>query len=427
MQNQEHALRRRLMSQRRAAPRFLDLHGGRLGRSPDLRALGTAMLLAAALLGGCAEMSKSDCVKADWHSLGRQDAMNGYAAERFAGRSEACRKNGVAADADEYMAGHAQGQAAYCTADRGRDDALAGIVPAAACAAPAGPPYREAYADALPEFCTVRKGYDLGRNGFRYRNTCTGDLALPFDIGFRAGKEVHDLNARLDEITDALAEERRLAADAQTPRERRQEAERKIRQLDAEETSVRRKIRDAERAALEMAAASTVAVAAALPEPPPAPLSAAEATRWLPGHWQLTSVRFSFPVDLNRDGTKSDDAMDEYSDCVRDEKLELGADRSAVHRIGAGSRGCKPNSLKFRWSATASKVRDVRYERGRRIVSERPVVLLRLTNSANELFDPAPMVIESIDDQSLVVRTERHDGTDSTSEAVLVYSRSPRR
>jgi hypothetical protein len=398
MQNQEHGIRRRLS---------------------------TAMLLAAALLGGCAEMSKSDCVKADWHSLGRQDAMNGYAAERFAGRSESCRKNGVTADADEYMAGHAQGQAAYCTADRGRDDALAGIVPAAACAAPAGPPYREAYADALPEFCTVRKGYDLGRNGFRYRNTCTGDLALPFDIGFRAGKEVHDLNARLDEITDALAEERRLAADTQTPRERRQEAERKIRQLDAEETSVRRKIRDAERAALALAVAG--AATAAPPEAPPAPVSPAEAARWLPGHWQLTSVRFNFPVDLNRDGTKSDDAIDEYSSCVRDERLELGADRSAVHRIGAGTRGCKPNNLKFRWSATASTVRDVRYERGNRIVSERPVVLLRLTNSANELFDPAPMVIESIDDQSLVVRTDRHDGTDSTSEAVLVYSRSTRR
>lgn len=368
-------------------------------RAPLHRSL-VALILLPAMLVGCADMSKDDCLKADWRELGRQDALKGQlAAERFGQRSAACRKNEIAADRDAYEAGHAQGRVAYCTADRGKGDALGGQPPAAVCAGPGGAGYARGHADGLQQFCTPRSGFDFGRFGAVDRNLCPEELATGFRIGYRLGREIFTLNQRLEDIRRQVADERKLLADPKTTPDRRDAANRRLGQLDADESSVRSMLRQAEQSGL------------ALSNPAPAPgtatVTAAGAAQWLPGRWQLASVRFASAVDMNGDGVKSVDAMAEYDRCRRDQQLDLDADHRARLSTGASTSNCTPRTKAYQWSAVPARLR------------ERSIVTLQLKGG----MDPVTMVIEKVDATTLVARTELYDGTDSTSEAVVTYTR----
>ncbi|MBS7778150.1 DUF2799 domain-containing protein [Acidovorax sp. CCYZU-2555] len=69
-------------------------------------------------LSGCAVMDKSDCIQANWHGLGRMDALNGE--YRFSAREKACSKHGLAADESSYDRGVKEGLIGFCTAASGR-------------------------------------------------------------------------------------------------------------------------------------------------------------------------------------------------------------------------------------------------------------------------------------------------------------------
>ncbi len=371
---------------------------------------GVLVLAAAALLAGCAVMSKGDCEKADWRELGRQDAERGQASSRFAQRAEACFKAGVNnADSSEYAAGHAQGQLSFCTTDRGRDEALAGQPRSAACQVPAAArAYRIGYDDGLQRFCTARSGFDFGRLGAMDRDICPPESSAAFQGGYRLGKELFDLNRRLERISTEQLDQRKVLADSKSQPAARETASRRLGQLDGDEATVRRLIRQAERDGMALAA----------PDAAPA-VTRARAMDLVVGTWQVSGVRFDQPVDLNRDGVKSNDALSEYSPCSRDTQMEIGADRKGTLRYGANTAGCKARARTYDWSLVDAKTRKARYENGQRIVDERAVVALQLRAPA----DTETLIIESIGADTLIVRTELPDGGDSTSEATVVYKR----
>lgn len=381
--------------------------------SASLRRAATATLAAlTTLLGGCAAMDKDECLKADWRELGRQDALKGQpAAERFGQRSAACRKNDVGADGDAYRAGHEQGSLAYCTAERGRTDALAGQPPSALCTGPETHAYGRGHGQGLQQFCTPRSGFDFGRFGAVDRNLCPEELASGFRIGFRLGREVFTLNQRLEDIRRQVADERKVLADPKTTPERRDTANRTLGRLDADESSVRSMLRQAEQSALSFSTAAA--------EPPAKAVTVASASQWLPGRWQLASVRFTTAVDLNGDGVKSPDAMAEYDRCRRDQQLDLDADHRASLSTGASTPNCTPRTKSYQWRAVPAKVQTTTQENGRRVATERAVVTLQLKGG----MDPVTLVIEKIDATTLVARTEMYDGTDTSSEAVVTYTR----
>ncbi|HET7868270.1 MAG TPA: DUF2799 domain-containing protein [Burkholderiaceae bacterium] len=377
------------------------------------------LVLLAALMGlaGCADMSKSECAQADWRELGRQDAMSGQTLARFGRRAEACRKNGLPADKALYEAGHAQGQAAFCTPARGTADALAGAPPAALCAIdPVGEPYRQGHAAGLPQFCTAPSGFEYGRKGLNDNQVCPPDLAATFQIGFRLGHELYELNQRLADIQKQAADERAVLALTTTLPERRDAANRHLGQLDADEASTRKLIRQAERSALSLAQPG----GAPAPMPEPVPTSGI-ATDRLPGQWRLASVSFNTPTDLNRDGVKSADGMAELAPCLRDRQLDLEGDQRALLRTGLRTPGCKPAMRSYRWRAEEGTRQDVHVEAGRRVASERPVLFLRLRGGRDD--PPADMVVEDVDDTFLIVRGDMPDGTEATREAVVTYRR----
>lgn len=369
------------------------------------------VMLAATLLAGCGGMSKSDCEKADWRQLGQQDAARGQVAvQRYAQRAESCSKAGVAtANQAEYMAGHAQGQIAYCSADRGRDEALAGQPPSGVCQVPqAVQTYRTGYDDGLQRFCTPKNGFDFGRNGFSYRDTCPAESGVAFQVGYRLGAELHELNRRLERIAGQQAEERKTLADTKATPTARDSANRRLGQLDGDEAAVRKLIRQAEHNALSIRQATAAATLA---------FSADQ----LVGHWELKAIRFDVPVDLNRDGIKSADALSEYGACQRDLRLEIGSDQKSVMRTGANTAGCKPTVRLYDWRLADGKVRTSRQENGRRIVDERAAKVLQLRGARSA--DTTEMVIESLGADVLSVRTELPDGSDSTSAALVTYAR----
>lgn len=213
----------------------------------------TLITLSTTLLAGCSVMSKDDCLKADWRELGRRDASQGLTVDRFTARADACRKNDVGADQAAYAAGHADGQRAYCTSELGENDATLGKVSAPLCApVPVGNAYQTGYDMGLMRFCTARSGYEFARLGGTYRNTCPADLAGPFQAGLRMGTELHDLNTRLDGIQRDATEQRKVLADDKSSADQRDAARRLLRQLDSDEATTRRLIRQAELSALKL-------------------------------------------------------------------------------------------------------------------------------------------------------------------------------
>ena len=62
-------------------------------------------LLALTLCGGCAVMSESECVNADWGEVGRNDGLEGKRAEELVRYQDACLQYGVTPNGDAYAQG----------------------------------------------------------------------------------------------------------------------------------------------------------------------------------------------------------------------------------------------------------------------------------------------------------------------------------
>ena len=111
------------------------------------------MLLAVLIAGGCATMSESECINADWREVGRNDGLEGKRQTQLARHYDACIRYGITPDRDEYMSGRQAGLTIYCTQD---------------------------------------SGYWEGRNGTGYQRVCPASSEPAFLTGYRAGQSVYD-------------------------------------------------------------------------------------------------------------------------------------------------------------------------------------------------------------------------------------------
>ena len=101
-------------------------------------------------LNGCAVMSKSDCLSADWQQVGRDVGFDGEldSSSAFNKRATICAKYGTAADQIAFQAGYEQGIDNYCEVSnavilgtRGVRKALSGQV----CPEPEYPGFTSAF------------------------------------------------------------------------------------------------------------------------------------------------------------------------------------------------------------------------------------------------------------------------------------------
>jgi hypothetical protein len=156
-----------------------------------------SLLSLALILTGCATLDKSECINADWYSIGYEDGARGLKTSHIGDHRKACAKHGVAPDFETYEKGRQQG---------------------------------------LTEWCTPRNGYSHGSGGNQYNGACPKHMEAAYLKAFNQGKAVHayenevmlqdralkkmyaDLNAMDKDIADMEAE---LIGPGSSPQRRR--------------------------------------------------------------------------------------------------------------------------------------------------------------------------------------------------------------
>lgn len=129
-----------------------------------------ALTLASALaIGGCATMSKEECLTVDWRTIGYEDGAAGYSGDRIAQHRKACAKHGVTPDLARYQEGREAG---------------------------------------LREYCVPTNGFRLGEQGGSYNGACPSDLDSPFAAAYESGRHLYTLRTRLDNAAYRLSAKR---------------------------------------------------------------------------------------------------------------------------------------------------------------------------------------------------------------------------
>lgn len=118
------------------------------------------MLVAITLLvTSCSTMNKSECLTADWKTIGFGDGANGQPASRISRHRSACAEHGVTPNLNAYNMGRNEG---------------------------------------LVQYCIPSTGYNKGLSGSRYNGICSGHNEKAFvealEFGLVVNKEVSILN-----------------------------------------------------------------------------------------------------------------------------------------------------------------------------------------------------------------------------------------
>ena len=69
-------------------------------------------------LGGCASLSKSECMNANWEDIGIRDGANGQPEEYLIQHSTACAKVNVVPDRGAWLHGRESGLERFCVPHR---------------------------------------------------------------------------------------------------------------------------------------------------------------------------------------------------------------------------------------------------------------------------------------------------------------------
>lgn len=134
-----------------------------------------AGLLGAAQISGCSTgMGKDQCVAADWRTIGYEDGLHGFPADRIGVHGVACSKHQITPNLALYSEGRERG---------------------------------------LIEYCQPKNGFRAGLHGSAYANVCSGATEPLFVDSYRYGRDIYtartelrNTQARLRGARDGLAQ-----------------------------------------------------------------------------------------------------------------------------------------------------------------------------------------------------------------------------
>ncbi len=139
-------------------------HLPRLPSKLRLPMKGTALIIASVLaLGGCASMSKQECLSADWLARGIEDGKQGAPLSRLSEHTKSCGKVAVVPDEPLYAQGRARG---------------------------------------LQEYCTSEVGLSQGSDNRTYHDVCPLDRERPFLVSYIDGLELYALELENENADD---------------------------------------------------------------------------------------------------------------------------------------------------------------------------------------------------------------------------------
>jgi hypothetical protein len=130
------------------------------------RASAALVLLA---ISGCATMDREECLAVDWRTVGFEDGVAGYSADRIGEHRKACAKHGVTPDLTAYQEGRAEG---------------------------------------LREYCLPANGFRIGSQGGGYGGFCPSDMDPAFSEAYHSGRQLYTLQSRLSNVSNQLESRR---------------------------------------------------------------------------------------------------------------------------------------------------------------------------------------------------------------------------
>ena len=150
--------------------------GGIMNALSRLVLICAAGLLGASQIAGCSTgMGKDQCVVADWRTIGYEDGLHGYPADRIGVHRIACAKYQVAPNLAAYTEGRERG---------------------------------------LTEYCQPKNGFRAGLYGNGYANVCSGATESAFVDSYRYGRQIYDARTELRNTQSRLRSARNDLAHA---------------------------------------------------------------------------------------------------------------------------------------------------------------------------------------------------------------------
>ena len=154
-----------------------------------------AWLSLALCLQGCASLSERECRGQDWYKIGFDDGYDGSASTRLAAHHDACTEYGITPDAGQYEAGRRDG---------------------------------------LVHYCTVARGFEIGRQGLQYGGGCPTGSEREFLRGHELGRRFYGIDHRLARIEEELRSYRARLGSADLDENQQRRLQALIRDLEFE-------------------------------------------------------------------------------------------------------------------------------------------------------------------------------------------------
>ena len=158
-----------------------------------------AMVIGAALLGGCATIPEDQCAKTDWYELGLKDGRAGYSAERLVQHREACAGVKVEPDELRYLQGRKVGINEYCEPENAFRDGLAGHEYRGVCDAAFARNQQAAY-----RVASLRKSIDSNRGDVSWRESEIRSDKTSDSRRSQLRSEVRELDRKREAMRDEL-------------------------------------------------------------------------------------------------------------------------------------------------------------------------------------------------------------------------------
>jgi hypothetical protein len=150
------------------------------------------------LLSGCATLSKDECLRGEWSTVGYQDGAQGYPAKQFYEHVAACREHGVMPRQDAYLKGREQGLKQYCTMEMGLREGQAIRNYQVVCPAKTQPLFLQGYIQGLNRALLDNAARaEVKRNELSYKH---GQLSRS-----REEKDIKHLQSNINNLNNELS------------------------------------------------------------------------------------------------------------------------------------------------------------------------------------------------------------------------------
>jgi DNA repair exonuclease SbcCD ATPase subunit len=116
-------------------------------------------------LGGCASMSKSQCLANDWETVGYRDGLSGTQSSALMQHQNACMKHDVVPDRQAYLAGWREG---------------------------------------VEQYCQPANGFAAGERGAGFSNVCPAHLQGSFHAAYRDGRQLYLAQSEINSLVSAI-------------------------------------------------------------------------------------------------------------------------------------------------------------------------------------------------------------------------------